>query len=228
MARVVWSIAGVANVNGTGEYTKNVVISDNNIVGGIESWTIALSPQNNNYDERIRDVIVERNYFTAGAGTQIQIDVAATNVTIRNNILNLTGGSQYQTGINVQQRGVEPVPDNTLIYNNTIYTTGASNSFYPIAITSTSLTTTVKNNLISGGTSGGTAVTHGTGTTLVSSNNLVNNTAAALFVNSTPTLPSHFALKAGSPAINYGASIPVWEDYIKATRTTWDAGAYKY
>jgi hypothetical protein len=52
---------------------------------------------------------------------------------------------------------------------------------------------------------------------------------SSILANATPTVPADFALKSGSPAINYGVAVPNFEDFIRATRsTTWDAGAYAY
>ena len=65
-----WATAGVANPGGVGTYSEQVVIADNKIIGGINPWTISLGPQDEAQDERVRDIIVERNWFTAGSATQ--------------------------------------------------------------------------------------------------------------------------------------------------------------
>lgn len=67
-----WATAGVANPGGVGTFTERVVIADNKIIGGINPWTISLGPQAEAQDERVRDIIVERNWFTAGSATVVR------------------------------------------------------------------------------------------------------------------------------------------------------------
>jgi len=38
------------------------------------------------------------------------------------------------------------------------------------------------------------------------------------FVSGTPSVPANFALNAGSYAINFGASVPVFSDYFRNSR----------
>ena len=87
----------------------------------------------------------------------------------------------------------------------------------------------LQNNLLSAPNDNTAAIKTGTGVTLISDHNLVTQGVSTVFTSSTPAVATDFALKSGSTAIGYGTAVPVWDDYIKATRaTTWDAGAYKY
>ena len=69
------SIASVENPSWptTGTYSEKIVISDNKFIANATSndaaWTVALGPQDNAHDERLRDIIFERNWMTASGST---------------------------------------------------------------------------------------------------------------------------------------------------------------
>jgi len=212
-----WAIPGVGNPGGVGTYSEYVIIADNKIMGGINPWTFDLGPQDEISDERVKDVIVERNWFTAGTATQIQMRISSSETTIRNNICDLTGAA-YHTCVAVTQWGITPAPNNVRVYNNTIYS-GSSGDYAGVSI-GTATNTVVRNNLASAPLASGPVMISGTGTGLVQSNNLLNNSPSALFVNASPTLPAHFGLKAlPNPARDTGLStVPVLTDFFGITR----------
>ncbi len=105
----------------TGVYTELIEISDNLFSGTSGAILVETAPQNSNYDERLRNIVVERNIFqgsSTGGGRQLL--VSAVNETVRDNVFNqsVAGGGQ---GIQVARRGIEPVPQFVEIYNNTCY-----------------------------------------------------------------------------------------------------------
>ncbi len=212
-----WAVAGVANPGGVGTYTEQVVIADNKIIGGINPWTISLGPQDEASDERVREIIVERNWFIAGSASQLHMHVNSSETTIRNNLCDLSGGA-YHTCVGVDRWGVTPAPANVRIYNNTFYS-GSPNDFIGVEI-GTAADTIVRNNLASAPNATSPVMISGTGTGLVESNNLLNNSSSALFVSATPSLPADFRLKAlPNPARDTGlASVPVLSDFFLTLR----------
>ncbi len=214
-----WNIDGVANPGGTGSYTEKVVIADNEIVGGINPWTISLGPQDEISDERVRDIIVERNWFAAGSASQLHMHINSSETTIRNNICDLTGAA-WHTCVSVDQWGVTPAPSNVRVYNNTFYS-GSTGDFVGVEI-GTATDTIVRNNLASAPSATPTerVMINGTGTGLVESNNLLNNTPSDLFVSATPSVPADFRLKAlPNPARDAGLStVPVLSDFFLVPR----------
>jgi PKD repeat protein len=212
-----WGEAGVANPGGVGTYTEQVVIADNKIVGGINPWTISLGPQDTIHDERVRDIIVERNWFTAGSATQLHMHVNSSDTTIRNNICDLSGG-RYHTCVSVDRGGIVPAPINVRVLNNTIYSS-LSGEFTGVQI-GTASATVVRNNLASAPLAADPIMISGSGTGLIQSNNLLNNTPSALFVSATPSVPADFRLKAlPNPARDTGlATVPVLSDFFLLLR----------
>src|SRR5205085_9644699 len=49
-----------------GTYTEQVVASENKFIGTQSAWSVTITPKNTQVDERLRDLIVERNWFVAG------------------------------------------------------------------------------------------------------------------------------------------------------------------
>lgn len=222
-----WATAGVANPGGVGTYTERVVIADNKIIGGINPWTISLGPQDEAQDERVRDIIVERNWFTAGSATQLHMHVNSSDTTIRNNICDLSDG-RYHTCVAVDRGGIVPAPVNVHILGNTIYSS-LSGEFTGVEI-GTANATVVHNNLASAPLAANPVMIAGAGTGLVQSNNLLNNSPSALFVSPTPSAPADFRLKAlPNPARDTGlATVPVLSDFflqIRPRGSAMDIGA---
>jgi hypothetical protein len=202
-----------------GGYTDMVVISDNKFIGAANAWTTALGPQNAQSDERVRGLIVERNWFVAGSGTNVAIISNAADSTFRNNICDMTGAA-YHNCISVERRGVEPPPVAVRIYNNTFYS-NSSGDFIGVNITSAASNVSVINNLGSApSANNGPVMISGTGASgLVDLNNILNNSPAALFVTTSPVNPVDFSLKAlPNPARDTGSTIPVLSDFFRTAR----------
>jgi PKD repeat protein len=217
-----------------GTYSEQVVIADNILQGGVATpWDIHIGSQATSHDERLRNIIVERNYFSAAAGNNLAVNIVNTvGTTVRNNIMNI-GTSGTGMGVSVNPGELGPPSDLTYIYNNTFYSTYVPNNNRVLAVSTSvdSLTTTIRNNVLVAPNDTNSFITYGNGLAVISDHNLVayNQPASNVFVSATPTLPAHFALKAGSPAIGAGTPVPVWDDYIKATRVSpWSVGAYKF
>ncbi len=199
--------------------SRHFIISRNTFQGAANAWSVNLGPQNSTSDERVRDAIVESNYFLAGPGTQTHLNLWTHDVTARNNVFNMNGGSSHK-GVVVSKRGAEPAPANNRIYNNTCYTSDAIGSMNCASGTGV---ITLENNLAY--IPNGNSVS---GATRVSSNP---------FVKSSPTAPADFRLSANSQAIDGGTSV-AWRgpDFSGASRPTdgdgdgtaqWDLGAFE-
>jgi hypothetical protein len=222
-----WSKTDIRNPSGTGTYSELVVISDNDLIGS-SAYMMSLGPQSNAYDERVRDLIVERNWVTMNSSGVTGIESSAVNVDIRNNLVNFTNSTYNTSGINVGRRGIEPSPTNVRIYNNTLYRSD-SNGDAPACIKfGTTISATVMNNLCYMPLTSGPVMISGTPSVLVQSNNSTNAQVKSTFpgwVSTAPSTPTDFKLVGGSYALGKGVSVPVFSDFFLQTRTTNDLGA---
>ena len=204
--------------------TREVVISDNHFHGTIENWSVALGPQSGRSyaNEHVVDVIVERNLFTAEKGSPVtQLHTAGYNITVRNNIFNLTGGGSGARAASASARNSgQPPVFGFWFHNNNIYRSDNSGIE---GVSSSASDTEIHNNIIYSPAGNSTlGCSNGSSGCL---NNLVN-------IDPLWTEPSNedFSLQPGSPAINSGIIIPVFDDYISNFRLpggSIDIGAYE-
>jgi hypothetical protein len=148
-AKTVWKLHGPdfegASV-GAGKYTERMVISDNVFrMTGPHDWTVVIGPQNNGRDERIRQLVIERNLFLPGPSALIALSVSAEDVAIRDNIVNHTRGRCFSVG----RTGVEPPPARVWLTNNTCYS-GSSGALEFVEVGPGLNTIVATNNLLSG------------------------------------------------------------------------------
>jgi len=226
-----WAWDGSAGGNATAAtYTEKILIEDNKIEGGANPWMLSLGPQDEITDERVRDVLVERNWFTANSRTQLQMHLNSSATTVRNNICDLTG-APYHTCVSVSQWGVTPAPTNVRVYNNTFYS-GSGSDFVGVEI-GTASATVVQNNLACAPSGASPVMLVDLGTATVSSNNLLGTVAADLFVSATPAVPAGFALQGTTAnlARDTGlSSVPVLSDFFGTSRPqngATDIGAFE-
>jgi len=196
-------------------YTEQVVFADNKFTSGNGgSWTVTLGPMDSLHDERVKQVILERNWFAPDPGQDVALHLWAQDVTVRNNLFNFTG-ALGQNGIAVEQRGIEPLPANVHVYNNTFYS-NSTGSFRPIQfVLGTGME--AKNNL-------GYAPLSTSRNMVVGTAIIANNTTDASilvspgFLGLTPVVPVEFALGAASSAINSGYTVPVFSYFFRLDR----------
>jgi len=205
--------AAVFGVSPT-SFTEQIVFSDNQSSGGAGSaWTVTVGPQDAVENEKVRDVIVERNWFAPHADQQVALMIWAQDVTVRNNLFDLTGTSDHRGGM-VDRRGIEPPPANVAFHNNTFYSNSSGN-FVPITFAQGS-GHVAKNNLgYAPNASGTPPMVSGSATT---ANNTANVKASPAFVSGSPSVPADFSLAAGSSAINAGTAAPVFSDFFRLDR----------
>jgi hypothetical protein len=213
-----------------GQYTEYVQISDNLFTGAAGAQLVETAPQNAQSDERLRNIVVERNLFSGVAGGFArQILVSAVNATLRDNIFYVTAGATAapQYAVQVAQRGVEPVPQYVELYNDTCYalqTMGSCVGFDGAGFSAPGTNSWTQNNLFyDNGTTSPIAIDNGSGNTV--SANSADSAADPLLLNASGT----FGWIADfQPTQNYsgGVAVPVWYDALGiAWSPNWSLGA---
>ena len=210
-----------------GQYTELVEISDN-VFGGISGAQLTeVSPQNGNYDERLRNIVLERNIYAGISGAK-GVLLSAVNATLRDNIFyssSSNAGSRY--GAQIAQRANEPVPQYVEFYNNTCYaiaSIGACAGFDGTNYGAPGINSWARNNLFyNNGSSTSAIVNNGSGNTI--SNNTANSAMNPGMTNASGAFSS---VPDFQPTANYsgGMSVPVWYDALgNPWPSSWDLGA---
>lgn len=224
---------------GTAAYTTYIVVSDNNFIAGRSGQPVDNKPSAAVYNGRFDNIIFERNWYQVGTSTACcsqMLGIRSQNVTIRNELFDLTGattpyGHQVMTLDAATTNGL--ASSDIKIYNNTAFSNDA-NDFYFID-SKVSATITAQNNFMYGPN----AVSEGSGPPAFYSNGSSipavssNNTSDILVTSSTsnfttvpPTTPAGFKPTTGSYAIGGGTTVPVWSDFfLIAEPATRDMGA---
>jgi hypothetical protein len=96
----------------SGVYTELNEISDNWFGGSSGAQLVETAPQNSQTDERLRNIVVERNIFAGSDGIGKDLLVSAVNETVRDNVFYTASGQSSPAFFLVQvaERGIEPVP----------------------------------------------------------------------------------------------------------------------
>jgi PKD repeat protein len=220
-----------------GTYTEQVVIADNLFSAAAvpTAWALTIGPQNSAYDEHLRNIIVERNWFKPNLGLTVAIIVSATDVSVRNNVADMTTGavpSDYSSHALalVGARGIEPPPTGVWIYNNSVYNADAAEFSMIMINNGVGADIKVRNNLAYAPNSTQNGAAYGVPTVLTdlqgapnvsASNNSsdfqVINTSP-LFTATPPAIATDWKPTAGSYAINSGTAVPVWSDFYRTSR----------
>jgi hypothetical protein len=218
--------------------TQKVVITDNLLEAGQSQIPFQIAPSASSEDQRIRDIIVDGNLVRgAGGNAQTGLSVSADEVTIRNNIFDLSGAFTYSCTI-LRQSGAEPPHSEFRIYNNTCFTGDVTGN--PLRVVQAQAGTsniTIANNLGFAPSAafgqvvlnlGATGVTGGSGTLGNSLDAQITATSPNFAGGATPTSVGDFALNAPSYAIDSGVSMPVFTDIRRVLRpqgAAFDTGA---
>jgi hypothetical protein len=218
-------VHGTTGVEG-GYDTQRVVVSDNKFLGraGSDS-TVTYSPQGS-VDERVYDVITERNWFVAGGGatgTQNSLVIIAREQTVRNNLFDTTGGRAH-TAILVHD-GLTVGSNQVRIYHNTMYSNDVDNDFSAVGVRSGALNVTVRNNvafapvdtqhkMIESVTAPAAVVLQSGNTTDANVKNV-----DPLLTTTPPVTPADWKPLGGSYANAGGdTTVPVWSDFFRVNR----------
>jgi hypothetical protein len=230
------------NTNGsvvtwTGVYTEFMEISDNWFGGTSGGQIVEIAPQNGGDDERLRNIVFERNLISGTTGGQggRQVLISAVNETARDNVFYMPGTSaQYPIyAVQIAQRGIEPVPRNVEVYNNTCYAPNSVATQTCIALNSVgnlgtpAIDSFVRNNLfyIAAGAHS-TVANAGVGNTI--SNNTASPSNNPAFTNGSG---SFSVISDFRPTANYsaGANVPAWYDALGVPwAPSWDLGAVRH
>jgi len=210
--------------NWLGQYTEYIEISDNLFTGASGAWMVEIAPQNSSYDERLQNIVLERNLWTPTSVVNAAV-ISGLNITFRDNII--SGMTGVAGPVAFFRRGVEwnttpplnPMePEYLEAYNNTCvgfsscltFDSHANNSF-------------VANNLMFNVTGG--ALLQNSGTNIVATSNSLSVTANPLLTNGTG---SWSVISDFRPTANYtgGTTVPVFFDALGGPWSSiWDLGA---
>ncbi len=132
--------------------------------GSSDPWHVTIDPHDGAHDERLKDIIIEKNRFLSGYGiqsgfyhegginrVQVSLNIRVSNTTLRNNVFDGNGIERSDNAISIGQRGVEPAPSGNRIFNNTIYkvdTVQGYAAYTDINVDSAASQTIAQNNLI--------------------------------------------------------------------------------
>jgi hypothetical protein len=209
----------------TGVYSELIEISDNWFGGTSGAQLVENAPQNSSFDERLRNIVVERNLFSSGASGGRQILVSAVNETVRDNVFYASGSVQPPAfGVQAARRGIEPVPSGVEVYNNTCDQVQYCAVLDGVTESAPAINSYAKNNLFYNSGGGTTVADTGSGNTV--SNNTISPASNPGFVNGSGSFSLISDFK---PTANYlgGALVPVWSDALGLllALTSWDLGA---
>jgi len=222
------SFVGTGTV--AGRFSEKIVVADNTFDGHTSQQNVKLAPQNTGSDERIRDVIFERNYFLMGVGSSsgLVVQGPVSVVSVRNNIVNSSNSTeQYPALLEVIGDGLG-VTTSIDFYNNTLFTTGTR--FGGVVLVGNGALISginVKNNLayapaVPAATFGSTS----NGSNVVSANNSTDSQVRGVspgFItvpaaSAKSLVATDFKPAVGSYAVGAGAALPVLTDFYSASR----------
>lgn len=226
-------VHGSPGVEG-GHDTQRVVVSDNKFLGTSGSdWTVHYGPQGS-VDERIYDVITERNWYVAGGGgtgTQVGLVIAAREQTIRNNLFDTTGGRSHDAIL--VHDGFTVGSNQVRVYHNTMYSNDVDNDFAGVDVRSNAQNVAVRNNLAYAPTDTQhrmVAFASAPNAIVLESGNSTNAQIGGAgvvdpqFTTTPPTTPGHWKPQGGSYANAGGdATVPVWSDFFRVARPLMNA-----
>jgi hypothetical protein len=219
-----WSRVSVSNPRGVGTYSEGIVLSDNRIIGSASGWMVTLGPQDSEVDERLRQILVERNWFSgASKANYLMLLVWSKETTVRNNIFD-TSRMWYQNGLFVgRRRGGEAqmVPTDIGVYNNTFYSSSQGAGFTAITLDELAANVVIKNNLAYAPLDVRRAMLRGGGGPgLVQAGNGSESDVgqSPQWAKAAPAAPADFMPNSGSYAIDSGSPVPVFSDFLLRRR----------
>ena len=216
-------VDGVAESLGKG-YTRWGYVADNKIVGGYTPWLIAVGPESDNTQARVKDIVFDSNWAKFGVAGQRVLNAWGTYITIRNNLFDLSAG---KTGTNIgvwtgrrnARYTAELYADRVASYNNTIYSGSAVSGFQAMYVEPLSTNVSAKNLLAYAPLASSPVTLSGQAPDSVGGNTTAPTTNP-LFTGALSAVTG-WQLQVGSPYLGTGVSAPVWSDFFKST---WLAG----
>lgn len=220
-----------SNSNWVGSYSETTIISDNHFSGSSGANLVEVAPQNSVTDERLRNIVIERNFFQTSVNGGRELLVSGQDIAVRDNIFSL---GNMDWGVQIGQRGnFSWRTTGVEAYNNTCYSSSSGTSNQRcIILSNTTLggstppsSCTVKNTLVYFPRSSGAATIMNDGNGNSLSNNTTNVTANPAFTNASGKFS---AISDFRPTASYsgGTNVPVYDDIFgTAWAPTWDMGA---
>jgi hypothetical protein len=218
-------------------YSEETIVSDNRLIADPNGNAVTYMSANAGEDVHFRNHIFERNWLTMSDNGAV-LTTSAGLSTIRNNLIERNGTVDLRS-IEVQ-RTSDPVNNSYFVYNNTVFSGGATSSvqFSIVHINSGQETEAgssppnlvARNNLgvAPSNTTPSTApVVDSAGAGFAASN---NSTRAEIqgtspLTATPPAQTSHWRPQAGTYPINGGTTVPVFSDFFAAPRTGNHIGA---
>ncbi len=219
------------DIQGLGQgYSRWVEISDNQFISGYNNYMVAAAPQNQNSDERIKDVVIERNQFVSSGFNTVTIALYLDgfDYTVRNNTFSMIKPGDPANAIAfIAEVGgtISVAPDDLMAYNNSYYSDySLGNNINFLQVNTATTTVDVENNLVytPNSTSGQTSLIFGTPKTgsIVTPNSTTvqMKTVSPSYSVMSPVNPSDFKPGTLSYATGTGAIVPVWTDFFGSPR----------
>jgi len=223
---------------GTIHRTSLTIVAGNTFVAS-PPWPVSIGPQNTTSDERISDIIVERNLWRAeGARSPAAPppfmglrSSAMGDLTFRNNIFDATGATDGYAALEVVRATTPALPVRNVVFaNNLIYRSDkVGNEIWFVTAGQDVEGLLVRNNFGVALQYWRTLVVADSGIGTVADHNLWASQAS--FVSSEPIEPLDFTPTASSEAINAGAATSVLDDYagtLRAGGGAPDLGPFEY
>lgn len=173
----------------------------------------------------VQDVILESNFFVRTTGGTGDMRLRGVRYTARNNISILSGAASGILPIAVYGTGTHgTVTENIWLYNNSMYSSTNPGAARMVDLNDTGIIgLLIRNNVLYVPSYTGTPETvhdFGSDNLYVENNNTVTKTSTpTMFTTIPPVVPVDFTPGAASPLIDAGFAVPIWYDYLGATRT---------
>jgi len=214
-------------------YSEKVLIANNIFKGSLNQWNVAIGPQSKNtkYDERIRDVIIEKNFFLPNQpSTQnnVHLVINAQKVSIRNNLFSLdNNGTNNITAIDVFKRASEPAPIQINILNNTAVAQNREEKVFFINSSNDVMQSTFQNNLFYCPSSRASLFNNISSFVNVNNNLDLRNDPG--FTGNDFNYRSSYRLRNNASPINQGITVAIFRDFFDRKRSdrSIDVGAYE-
>jgi len=236
---------GKAMITIRGDYTQTTytagrhIVSDNKFDGASSTNIPSLCsivPQNKERDEKIVDVIWERNYHNTSSGsTGNLLMILARGVTVRNNLFDASEGTtngivSINYGYNTS--GTLPAPEDVHVYHNTFFT-DTTNGFTGVSIRNQGAkprNTIIMNNFMyapntmkDGSNNDGPDMYTDEGIGTLASGNTENISESSEIIDAFTHLavqpptdnPDDWKLLNTSYAYQSGEAVPVWSDFFR-------------
>jgi len=210
-----------ANTIANGQTSQYNIISDCRVAAAPgDAIQLALESVNDEGNQRIQDLIFERNFTTSDNSGQT-LRVSGYGITLRNNIFDISGDG-FGHAVELHHRGGGPATRDMHVYNNIMFDSRGRN-ITGVSVQDGAVDSRIFNNIIhSAGSSGSRVVDDRSGVNTQWGNNLLAaDSTANWFENGAPANATDFRPADWSEAVDAGTdTIPVFDDFDGNPRPT--------